>query len=108
VLSSQYDAFGVAVNEAMCCGCPVMVSDQVGAARDLVAPVRADFVFRTGDVAALASAPQIAFADRQKLHETALRGWHQVETHSPQRTVTGTAEAVRKAVQHVAARGKKR
>jgi glycosyltransferase involved in cell wall biosynthesis len=108
VLPSEYEPFAVVVNEAMCCGCPVMVSDRVGAARDLVAPVRADFVFRTGDVAALASALQIAFADRQKLHETALRGWDQVETHSPQKTVAGTAEAVRKAVQHVAARGKKR
>jgi glycosyltransferase involved in cell wall biosynthesis len=108
VLPSEYEPFAVVVNEAMCCGCPVMVSDRVGAARDLVAPVRAEFVFRTGDVAALASALQIAFADRQKLRETAQRGRAQVETHSPQKTVAGTVEAVRKAVQHVAAHGKKR
>ena len=108
VLPSEYEPFAVVVNEAMCCGCPVMVSDRVGAARDLVAPVRAEFVFRTGDVAALARALQIAFADRQKLRETAQRGWDQVETHSPEKTVTGTVEAVRKAVERVAARGKKR
>lgn len=108
VLPSEYEPFAVVVNEAMCCGCPVMVSDRVGAARDLVAPVRAEFVFRTGDVAALASALEIAFADRQKLRETAERGWDQVERHSPEKTVTGTALAVRKAVQHVGARGKKR
>ena len=108
VLPSEYEPFAVVVNEAMCCGCPVMVSERVGAARDLVAPVRAEFVFRTGDVAALARALQIAFADRQKLRETAQRGWDQVETHSPEKTVAGTAEAVRKAVQHVGARGKKR
>jgi glycosyltransferase involved in cell wall biosynthesis len=108
VLPSEYEPFAVVVNEAMCCGCPVMVSDRVGAARDLVAPVRTEFVFRTGDVAALASALQIAFADRQRLRETAQRGRDQVETHSPQKTVAGTVEAVRKAVQHVAAHGKKR
>jgi len=108
VLPSEYEPFAVVVNEAMCCGCPVMASDQVGAARDLVAPVRAEFVFRTGDVAALANALQHAFADRQKLRETAQRGRDQVETHSPQKTVAGTVEAVRKAVQHAAAHGKKK
>ena len=108
VLPSEYEPFAVVVNEAMCCGCPVMVSDRVGAARDLVAPVRTDFVFPTGDVPALASALQLAFADRQKLRETAQRGLERVETHSPQKTVAGTVEAVRKAVQHVAARRRKK
>jgi glycosyltransferase involved in cell wall biosynthesis len=45
VLPSVYEPFAVVVNEAMCCGCPVIVSDQVGAARDLVAPVSPQFVF---------------------------------------------------------------
>jgi glycosyltransferase involved in cell wall biosynthesis len=108
VLPSEYEPFAVVVNEAMCCGCPVMVSDQVGAARDLVGPVRAEFVFRAGDVPALANALQNAFADRPKLQETAQRGRDQVEKHSQQKTVAGTVEAVKKAVQHVAARRKEK
>ena len=55
VLPSEYEPFAVVVNEAMCCGCPVAASDHVGAARDLVAPVRQEFVYRCGDVAALAA-----------------------------------------------------
>ncbi|HSC46028.1 MAG TPA: glycosyltransferase family 4 protein, partial [Candidatus Acidoferrum sp.] len=98
VLPSEYEPFAVVVNEAMCCGCPAMVSDRVGAARDLVAPVRAEFVFRAGNVAALADSLKNAFADRQKLRETAERAREYVETHSPQKTVASTAEAVRKAV----------
>ena len=39
VLPSEYEPFGVVVNEASCCGCPVAASDHVGAARDLIAPV---------------------------------------------------------------------
>src|SRR2546423_745822 len=55
VLPSEYEPFAVVVNEAMCCGCMAAVSDRVGAGPDLVAPVRRDFIFPCGDVAALAS-----------------------------------------------------
>ncbi len=34
VLPSEYEPFAVVVNEAMCCGCPVIASDRVGAARE--------------------------------------------------------------------------
>jgi glycosyltransferase involved in cell wall biosynthesis len=98
VLPSDYEPFAVVVNEAMCCGCPVIASDQVGASRDLVAPVRPEFVFPAGNVPALAKALLLAFADREKLRDTARRGLLQVETHSPQRTVAGTVEAVSSAV----------
>jgi glycosyltransferase involved in cell wall biosynthesis len=101
VLPSNYEPFAVVVNEAMCCGCPVIVSDQVGAARDLVAPVRPEFVFLAGDTAALAKILRTAFADRQQLRETGQRGFHHVETHSPERIVAATVEAVEKAVEAV-------
>src|SRR6266481_1927509 len=55
VLPSEYDAFGVVVNEAMLCGCPVAVSDRVGAGRDLVAPVCPECIFACGDTDALAA-----------------------------------------------------
>jgi len=101
VLPSVYEPFAVVVNEAMCCSCPVIVSDQVGAARDLVAPVNPEFVFPAGDVQALANVLRIAFADRQQLREAGRRGFAHVETHSPQRIVAATVEAVRKAVRAV-------
>src|ERR1700676_1946735 len=53
VLPSAYEPFGVVVNEAMCCGCPVVVSDRVGAGPDLIAPVDNSFIFPWGDVDAL-------------------------------------------------------
>ena len=36
VLPSRYEAWGLVVNEAMCSGLPIIASDKVGAARDLV------------------------------------------------------------------------
>jgi glycosyltransferase involved in cell wall biosynthesis len=101
VLPSEYEPFAVVVNEAMCCGCPTIVSDQVGAARDLVAPVRPEFVFPAGDVATLAKTLQLALADREMLRETARRGYEHVETHSPRKTVAATVEAVAKGVARV-------
>jgi len=106
VLPSDYEPFAVVVNEAMCCACPVIVSDQVGAARDLVKPVRPDFVFPAGDVSALAKTLREAFADPEKLRDTGRRGYQHVETHAPQKTVAGTVEAVSKAVQRVRARSR--
>jgi len=100
-LPSEYEPFAVVVNEAMCCGCPVIASDQVGATRDLVAPVRPEFVFPAGDVSALAKTLQLAFADREMLRETARRCYAQVETNSPQRTVAATVEAVARGVARV-------
>jgi len=54
VLPSEYEPFAVVVNEAMCCEYPVVVSDRIGAAHDLVAPVAPQFIFACGDVDALA------------------------------------------------------
>ena len=53
VLSSEYEPFGVVVNEASCCGCAVAASDRVGAAGDLIAPIDSDLIYPCGDVGAL-------------------------------------------------------
>ncbi len=54
VLPSEFEPWGMVVNEAMCCGLPVVVSDKVGAASDLVADGINGFVYSAGDVPALA------------------------------------------------------
>jgi glycosyltransferase involved in cell wall biosynthesis len=55
VLPSEYEPFGLVINEAMLCGCMAAASDQVGAGRDLIAPVDPSFIYPCGNVAALAS-----------------------------------------------------
>jgi glycosyltransferase involved in cell wall biosynthesis len=52
VLPSLFDPYGLVVNEAMACGTPVVVSDQVGAV-DIVKEARAGLVFAAGDSASL-------------------------------------------------------
>lgn len=100
VLPSAYEPFAVVVNEAMCCGCPVMVSDQVGAGRDLVAPVNAEFIFPAGDVDALARLLLGAAADRSRLLEISARGLTHMQTWSPEQNIAATVTAIARAVQH--------
>ncbi|BBD57372.1 group 1 glycosyl transferase [Nostoc sp. HK-01] len=63
------ETWGLAINEAMCLSCPVIVSSYVGCAQDLIYPQRNGLVFPAGDVSALAASLQEAFSDRQRLQQ---------------------------------------
>lgn len=56
VLPSYYDTYGVVVNEAMACGLPVVTTDRVGAAHDLVQQGVNGMIVPAGDADALAQA----------------------------------------------------
>jgi glycosyltransferase involved in cell wall biosynthesis len=101
VLPSEYEPFAVVVNEAMCCKCPVAVSDRVGAARDLVAPVHPEFVFRCGDVEALTSILRKALADRALLTSIGRASFEHMRTWSPEDNIAATIKAVEIAVSRV-------
>jgi glycosyltransferase involved in cell wall biosynthesis len=53
VLPSDHEPWGLVLNEAMCFGLPVVASDAVGAAPDLVRPGENGFVYPVADLAAL-------------------------------------------------------
>jgi glycosyltransferase involved in cell wall biosynthesis len=98
VLPSEYEPFAVVVNEAMCCGCPVIVSDHVGAARDLVAPVRPSFIYPCGDVAALTTTLQSAIGDHALLEPLRRAVVAHMQTWSPAQNIADTMDAIRIAV----------
>ncbi|MCB1609826.1 MAG: glycosyltransferase family 4 protein [Xanthomonadales bacterium] len=54
--SDNGETWGLVVNEAMACGVPAIVSDQVGCADDLVRHGQTGLVFPMGDIPALGSA----------------------------------------------------
>src|SRR5215472_13771229 len=95
VLPSEYEPFAVVVNEAMCCGCPVAVSDRVGAAHDLVEPVAAQFIFPCGDVDALARILKDGSSDRTRLQSASGTALAHIQTWSPERNIAATLDAIR-------------
>lgn len=66
-LSSQSETWGLAVNEAMAAGKPVLVTDRVGCATDLVQPGVNGAVVPSGNVAALRDALQQLCASPETL-----------------------------------------
>ena len=104
VLPSEFEPFGLVVNEAMCCARPVIASDRAGASRDLVAPISPDFVFRCGDVDALAELIKKAAADPARLKELGRAALSHIQTWSPERNIAASAEAVRIAVSRMGRR----
>jgi glycosyltransferase involved in cell wall biosynthesis len=98
VLPSEYEPFGVVVNESMLCGCPVVASDHVGAARDLIAPGNAGFVYSWGDIDALADVLRQALADRTKLSDMARAARRRMESWSPDENIDATLEAITRGI----------
>ena len=101
VLPSSYEPFAVVVNEAMCCGCPVMASDQVGAARDLIRPIAPDFVFPARNVDALAEKLGAAIRNRERLEQVKEAALRYIKNWSPERNIEATIQAVEIAVERV-------
>lgn len=101
VLPSAYEPFAVVVNEAMCCGCPVMASDKVGAARDLILPIAPDFVFPAKNVDVLAEKLTSAFADGERLEQQKVKALAHIKTWSPERNIEALIQAIEKGVQRV-------
>lgn len=56
VLPSESETWGLAANEALACGRPIVLANSVGAAPDLALDKKAGRVYRVGDISALASA----------------------------------------------------
>jgi glycosyltransferase involved in cell wall biosynthesis len=98
VLPSAYDAFGVVINEAMLCRCPVAASDQVGAARDLIAHGRTGFVYPCGDIDALAAILRQAQDNRERLAAMGVAARTRMESWSPRENIDAAVEAVSRAV----------
>jgi glycosyltransferase involved in cell wall biosynthesis len=98
VVPSEYEPFGVVVNEAMLCGRPVVVSDRVGAGYELVCSGQNGFVFPCGDVTALAEILREALPWPDRLRQMGGAARKRMETWSLTENVDALLEAVARAV----------
>jgi glycosyltransferase involved in cell wall biosynthesis len=100
VLPSEYEPFGVVVNEAMVCGRPVVVSDRVGARFDLVEEGETGFVVPCGDVPRMAALLGRVLPDRETLRRMGEKARQRIETWSLRENVEAFVSAVARAVAH--------
>ncbi len=94
--SDHGETWGLVVNEAMACGVPAIVSDQVGCHLDLIQPGETGYVYPTGDVHQLASylayLAKAGVAEAQRLGENARR--QVLQHYSYQKVVAGIQKAL--------------
>ena len=98
VLPSEYEPFGLVVNEAMLCGCCPIVSDRVGARFDLVKDGDTGFVFQAGDVDGLAQILNKLISDRGQLKRMKETARVQIGSWSHQLGIDKTIEAVERSL----------
>jgi len=95
---SEREPYGLPVNEAMICGIPAIVSDRIGAGYDLVSDGETGFVYRCGDVSALAKILSDVLPDRLLLKSMGERASKRMTSWSPGDNAEATIRAVEKAI----------
>jgi glycosyltransferase involved in cell wall biosynthesis len=98
VLPSEYEPFGVVVNESMLSGCTVIVSDQVGARFDLVRDGETGFVFPMGNLDALAKLLSELLPASEKLQQMGNLARVRMADWSPEQNIEGVIRAIEAAL----------
>lgn len=94
VLPSRNETWGLAVNEAMCMGLPVIVSDRVGCAKDLVHPHQNGLIYASGSVEALARALREALSEPARLKRWGEHARTVIRDYSYERATAGLCAAL--------------
>ncbi len=98
VLPSEYEPFGVVVNEMMLCGHGAIVSDRVGARFDLVRPDETGFVYACGDIDGLAKLLHATLSHREVLRRYGQASERRIADWSPRAYVDSIARGIEKAI----------
>jgi glycosyltransferase involved in cell wall biosynthesis len=94
LVPSEFEPYGLPVNEAMICGTPVIASDRVGAARDLIREGETGYTYPCADVDALAAKIRDTIADESRLRKMREAAQIRMQTWSPRENALATLSAV--------------
>jgi glycosyltransferase involved in cell wall biosynthesis len=94
VVPSLSEAWGLVVNEAMCFGLPVIVSDRVGAAVDLVREGENGFIFPVGDIDRLAEDLSSVLRDSDLRRRLGQRSREKIRRWSYEEDLSGLLECL--------------
>jgi glycosyltransferase involved in cell wall biosynthesis len=88
------ETWGLAINEALCAAGPVIVSNHVGCAPDLVFPHKNGLIFEAGSVDSLAATLKEAISDRTRLKEWGKAGQEIVRNYDFAHATAGLERAL--------------
>lgn len=111
VLPSDFEPWGLVINEAMCAGCAVIASDKVGAVADLVISGKTGSVFQSGNTAQLASCISTLLASLPDLKKAGESGRELVKRWNYEADLKGlknALEVIRQQVQQQPVSGSKK
>ena len=95
VLPSTSEPWGLAVNEVMCAGRAVIVSDQVGAAADLVRDGENGYIFPAKNIEALAQSLEQVLSDPERCRLMGIRSRAIIELWSFREDIAGLKLALK-------------
>ena len=99
-LLSERETWAVVVNEAAACGLPLVLSDRIGAAHDLLRDGENGYLVAAGDVEAAASALRRLADDSDERQRMGARSREIVREWGYEPSVAGFLAAVRDATDH--------
>lgn len=94
---AKHEPYGLIVNEAMLCSCPVITSDRVGARLDLIEEGKTGFTYLSGNIDVLAKLLNNLLPNESLLQEMSHQAYKKVQTWS----ATENVEQLKKAIDQV-------
>ena len=92
--SDARETWGLVVNEAMACGLPAIVSDEVGCGPDLIEPGHTGWVFPRGNIEALKNIIRETMSQRAQLHAMGRKAQQHTANYSVETAVDGVMTAI--------------
>ena len=84
VLPSQWEPWGLVVNEAMACAAPVVVSEGAGSSRDLIEEGKTGFTYPPEDTARLAEILDRLMEDDELCEQVGCEGQQKIQYYTPE------------------------
>lgn len=91
--SGEGETWGLVVNEAMCFGLPVIVSDRVGCGPDLIRQGENGYVFQVGNIDELAERLEIIF-DEVKMKKFGKKSFEIIKNYSYKNDIKGIFQSI--------------
>lgn len=88
------ETWGLAVNEAMCLSCPIIVSHHVGCGQDLVQSEQNGLIFEAGNISDLTKSIEFAFSDLKRLKQWGQKSYEIIQNYSYKQTTDGLQKAL--------------